>query len=315
LFAGQRTEIFITGSNSKLLSSELATLLSGRYVQFTIRPLSFAEYLDFVQIPAGTSGKAKGRRLADRRPGGDGVSLIWEYIRLGGFPGIHYLKDMNSDLVYKVVSDIFSAVILKDVMRRNAIRNVDMLERIIKFLFDNVGNQVSARSISDYFKSQGRKVSVDTILEYVTALETACLLEPVRRYDIRGKKLLNLREKYYISDVSFIHALLGYDDRRLPGVMENIVYCELRRRSYEVFTGQYEDKEIDFVCTKGSEKLYIQVTYRLDNNPGIIEREFGNLLKINDQYPKYVVSLDERRTSSVEGVKHVYLPDFLLNAQ
>jgi predicted AAA+ superfamily ATPase len=187
-----------------------------------------------------------------------------------------------------------------------------MLERFIRFLFDNTGKLFSGRSLSDYFKSQGRKVSVDTILEYIEALKKAYIIEAARRYDIKGKKLLNVREKYYIADVSFIHALLGYDDGRIAGVMENIVYWELRRRGYDVYVGQYDDKEIDFVCIRQSEKLYVQVTYMINNDPKIINREFGNLLKINDQYPKYVVSLDKHRTSAVEGVRHVYLPDFLL---
>jgi predicted AAA+ superfamily ATPase len=272
--------------------------LSGRYIQFTIRPLSFAEYLDF-------SYRIGGRELK-------GGPAIWEYIKWGGFPVIHYLRDMNSDLIYKTVSDIFSTVVLKDVLQRNKLRNADMLERVIKFILDNTGNMISARSISDYFKSQKRKIRVDSVLEYIVALEAAYIVEKVQRYDIRGKRLLNVREKYYVSDVSFIHTLLGYDDRRIPGVLENIVYCELRRRGYDVFVGRYDDNEIDFVAVLGSEKIYVQVTYAINNDSAVIEREFGNLLKIQDQYPKYVVSLDEHWTSSVEGVRYVYLPEFLL---
>jgi predicted AAA+ superfamily ATPase len=299
-FASKKAEIFITGSNSKLLSSELATLLSGRYVQFVIRPLSFAEYLDFT----------KGIRNI---PVDDPDLFIREYITLGGFPAIHYLKDMNSPLIYKAVSDIFSTVVLRDILQRNTIRNTDMLERIIKFVFDNTGSLFSARSISDYFKNQGRKVSVDTVLEYISALESAFVVEKVRRYDIKGKKLLNVQEKYYIADVSFIHALLGYNDSRIAGVLENIVYLELKRRGYAVFTGHYNDTEIDFVCTRQDEKIYVQVAYMLGNDKKTIQREFGNLLEIKDQYPKYVISLDKNRTSGVEGVRHVYLTDFLLS--
>jgi predicted AAA+ superfamily ATPase len=300
-FAGKEAEIFLTGSNSKLLSSELATLLSGRYIQFDIRPLSFREYREFAE--------AIGRRAGSASPS------IWEYLQLGGFPGIHYLRDMNSILVYKVVSDIFSSVVLKDVMMRNALRNTDMLERLIKFLFDNTGNMVSARSISGLFKNQNRKISVDTILEYIAALESAYIIEKARRWDIRGKKLLNVQEKYYITDVSFIHALLGYDTRRISGIIENVIYGELRRRGYEVFVGQFDDKEIDFVAVRGNEKIYIQAAYVINNDPGVIEREFGNLLKIQDQFPKYVVTLDEHCSNCVEGVQHVYLSDFLLMEQ
>jgi predicted AAA+ superfamily ATPase len=187
-----------------------------------------------------------------------------------------------------------------------------MLERIIRFVFDNTGSLFSARSISDYFKNQGRKLSVDTVLEYIAALEAAYVIEKVRRYDIRGKKLLNVKEKYYSADVSFIHALLGYDDSRIAGVLENIVYLELKRRGYEVFIGQFDEREIDFVCTKQAKKMYIQVAYTIGDNEKTIKREFGNLLKIEDQFPKYVISLDKNRTSGLEGVRHLYLPDFLL---
>ncbi|GHV46599.1 ATPase [Spirochaetia bacterium] len=308
-FAGKRTEIFITGSNSKLLASEFATLLSGRYVQFTVRTLSFAEYRAFVQGFASFAGFVPNGEKNDSR---DIDTCIWNYIRLGGFPAIHYFQDMNSDTIYKAVSDIFSTVVLKDVMQRNNIRNTDMLERLVRFLFDNVGRLFSARSIADYFKNQKRKVSVDTVLEYISALEAAYIIEKAQRFDIKGKKLLNVQEKYYIADVSFIHAILGYSDDRLAGVLENIVYTELRRRGYEVFVGEYEKFEIDFVCTRRSERLYVQVTYMINNDPKVMEREFGNLLKIPDQYPKYVVSLEKNRSASVEGVKHVYLPDFLL---
>ncbi|MDR1128820.1 MAG: ATP-binding protein [Treponema sp.] len=303
LFAGKQADIFITGSNSTLLSSELSSLLSGRYVQFVTRPLSFAEYLEFAEAIAG--------RTLDRR------SSIREYLRRGGFPGIHYLKGMENpddslSLIDKTVSDIFSSIVLKDVAQSNKLRNMDLLERVIKFLLDNTGSMVSARSISAYFKNQKRKVSVDTILEYISALEGAYAIEKARRYDIRGKKLLNVQEKYYSADVSFIHALLGYDDRRIPGIMENVIYNELRRREYDVFVGQYDGREIDFVAVRGGEKIYVQAVYLINGDADIIDREFGNLLRIGDQFPKYVVSLDERWTSSVEGVRHVYLPDFLL---
>jgi predicted AAA+ superfamily ATPase len=221
---------------------------------------------------------------------------------------------MDGALIYKAVSDIFSTVVLRDVMQRNTIRNTDMLERIIRFVFDNTGSLFSARSISDCFKNQGRKLSVDTVLEYIAALESAYIIEKVRRYDIKGKKLLNVKEKYYSADVSFIHALLGYNDSRISGVLENIVYLELKRRGYEVFTGQFDDREIDFVCTKQGEKIYVQVAYIIGDDEKVIKREFGNLLKIEDQFPKYVISFDKNRTSGMEGVRHIYLPDFLLGS-
>jgi predicted AAA+ superfamily ATPase len=293
-------DIYITGSNSRLLSSELATLLSGRFVQFTVRPLSFAEFLDFRrELKSGI-----GEHCA--------AATVWDYIRRGGFPGIHYLRDADDSMVYKTVQDIFAAVVLKDVIERNNLRNPDLLERVARFLLDNTGNLISARSLSNYFKSQNRSISVDTILEYIAALEAAYAAEKVRRYDVQGKNILNVREKYYPADVSFIHALLGYDSRHLPGVMETLVYHELRRRGWEVFVGQLGDKEIDFVATKGGEKTYIQVTYLINNDDEIIQREFGNLLAISDQHPKLLLSLDEHWSGNIEGVRHQYLGNWLL---
>jgi predicted AAA+ superfamily ATPase len=185
-----------------------------------------------------------------------------------------------------------------------------MLERVIRFLFDTIGNMVSAANIAAYFKNQKRKVSVDTVLEYINALEGACILERVSRFDIKGKRLLEAREKYYCADISLVNALLGYDDRRLPGLLENLVYLELKRRLYNVYVGILENNEIDFIALKGNEKAYFQVCYKISGES--TEREFGNLLKIKDQYPKYVISLDEDWTSDVDGVRHVYLSDFLL---
>ncbi|MDR0909801.1 MAG: ATP-binding protein [Spirochaetaceae bacterium] len=298
-FAEGKCDIYITGSNSKLLSSELSTLLSGRTVQFTVRTLSFSEFIDF------TNGFSTEDEKQKSSPG------IWDYIRRGGFPGIHYLKNADDTLVYKTVQDIFAAVVLKDVLERNNLRNPDLLERVTRFLLDNTGSLISARSISNYFKSQNRSISVETILDYIAALEAAYAVEKVRRYDVQGKSILNVREKYYPADISFIHALLGFDTRRLPGVMETLVFHELRRRGYEVFTGQLGDKEIDFVATKDSEKIYIQTTYLINNDAEIIKREFGNLLAIPDQYPKLVLSLDEHWKGTVEGVRHQHLGEWL----
>jgi predicted AAA+ superfamily ATPase len=169
---------------------------------------------------------------------------------------------------------------------------------------------VSARSISAYFRNQQRSISVDTILEYIAALRNAFIIEKCSRYDIRGKKLLNVREKYYLADTAFVNAILGWDDRRIQGLIENVVYCELKRRHYQVFVGQLNDEEIDFVAIKGDEKIYVQAAYLINNDEKIIEREFGNLLKIHDQYPKMVVGLDEHWSTAIEGVRYCYLSDF-----
>jgi predicted AAA+ superfamily ATPase len=301
-FAEKKADIYVTGSNSKMLSSDLATLLSGRYVQLTLRTLSEADYFDFTKTLQSGSGENHTE------------ATVWDYIRRGGFPGIHYLKNAADEMVYKTVQDIFGTIVLRDVLERSKLRNADLLERVIRFLLENTGNLISARSIAHYFKSQQRSVSVDTILEYISALESAYIFEKVRRYDIQGKSVLNVREKYYPADISFIHAILGYDMRHIPGVMETLIYHELRRRGYEVFVGQLKDREIDFIATKGAEKRYIQAAYLINNDETVIQREFGNLLDIPDQFPKTVVSLDKNWTSGIKGVRHQYLEDWLRDA-
>jgi predicted AAA+ superfamily ATPase len=293
LFASKTADIYLTGSNSNLLSSELATLLSGRTVQFIVRTLSFSEFIDF----------AHAFHSAD--------ADIWTYLRWGGFPGIHYLKEADDSLVYTTINDIFASVVLKDVVFRKNLRNSDLLERVSRFLLDNTGNLVSARSISTYFKSQNRSISVDTILEYISALESAYIFEKVLRYDIQGKSILNVREKYYPADVSFINAILGYHTKRIPGMMETLVYHELKRRGWTVYTGQLNDYEIDFVALKGDKKSYIQVAYQINNDESLIKREFGNLAAIKDNHPKLVLSLDEHWTGNIDGIEHQNLAAWL----
>jgi len=306
--ASGSAEIFITGSNSEMLSSELATLISGRYVEVEVRPLSLSEYGDFSQkLPQ--LAHADNFNLAETNTSESEVFA--QFMKFGGFPIIHYLSPKTEDLVYRALRDIYSTVVMQDVVKRNNIRNIDLLERIIYFLMDNVGSLVSARKITDYFKSQNRKVSVDTVLTYAKSLENAYVFEKVRRFDLRGKRHLDVREKYYCVDVGMINALLGYSDTRLPGMIENILYLEFKRRGYEVFVGDFDGKEIDFVCKKEGIQFYVQATTLLTGNEKAIEREFGNLLQISDQYPKYVISIDQQWNSDIDGVMHYHLEEFL----
>ena len=291
-------DIYVTGSNSKLLSSELSTYLTGRYVSIHILPLSFKEYLEFHHI-ATTTEKESLRKA------------FHNYLRMGGFPAIHTLP-YDYEMVYKLIYDLYSSVILRDTVQRHGIRNVELLERVVKFVFDNIGNRMNAKNIADYFKSQHRRVDINTIYNYLGALEGSFIIQRVPRYDIKGKEQLQTNEKYFVSDLSLIYAVMGFKDRMIGGALENIVYWEMRRRGYEVFIGKQEEKEIDFVGIRKNEKLYVQVTYRMDSE-ATIKREFTPLLAINDQYPKFVVSMDDFWQDNIEGIKHKPIADFLLS--
>ncbi len=289
-------DVYLTGSNSHLLSSELATHLAGRYVEIPIYTLSYREFLDF----------RKSYLSKDRDRG----NFFIEYLRRGGFPVIH-TSNYTEESAYKVIYDIYSSVILRDTVQRYNIRDIELLERVIKYAFDNIGNTFSGKNVADYFKSQQRRVDVNTVYNYLNALEGAFILYRVPRYNIRGKEILKTQEKFYVSDVSIIYATMGYRDRIISGTLENIVFLELKRRGYNVFIGKLENTEIDFVAEKQGNKIYVQVAYKLENNQ-TVEREFGNLLSIDDQYPKYVVTMDEFWKDSIEGVVHMYIADFLL---
>lgn len=288
-------DIYLTGSNSHLLSSELATYLAGRYVEIPVYTLSYREFLDFRQ---------------HYFPEKSTEVPFTEYLRKGGFPVIH-TADYPEDSAYKVVYDIYSSVILRDTVQRYKIRDVELLERVIKYAFDNIGNTFSGKNVADYLKSQQRKVDVNTVYNYLNALEGAFILYRVPRYDIKGKEILKTLEKFYVSDISIIYATMGNRDRMIAGILENIVFLELKRRGYQVYVGKLDQTEIDFVAEKQGQKIYVQVAYKLENEQ-TINREFGNLLSINDQFPKYVVTMDEFWKDSIEGIKHLYITDFLL---
>lgn len=292
-------DIYLTGSNSRMLSSELATYLAGRYVEIPIYTLSYREFLDF-----------RKEYFPDNR---NEENLFLQYLRKGGFPVIH-TADYTEESAYKIVYDIYSSVILRDTIQRHKIRDVELLERVVRYAFDNIGNTFSGKNVADYFKSQQRKIDINTVYNYLSALEGAFILYRVPRYDLKGKEILKTQEKFYVGDISIIYATMGYRDRMISGILENIVFLELKRRGYNVYVGKLNNSEIDFVAEKQGDKIYVQVTYKLDNEQ-TMEREFGNLLSIDDQYPKYVVSMDEFWRDSIEGVKHLYISDFLMNRE
>jgi predicted AAA+ superfamily ATPase len=292
-----KVDIYLTGSNSHLLSSEFATYLAGRYVEIPVFTLSYKEFLDF----------RKAYPPADTLYPND----FTRYLRLGGFPGIH-TANYDEESAYKVLRDIYASVILRDTIQRYKIRDVELLERVVRFAFDNIGNTFSGKNVADYFKSQQRKIDINTVYNYLNALEGAFILYRVPRYDIKGKEILKTQEKFYASDVSLVYAMMGYRDRIISGILENIVFLELKRRGYCVYIGKLGDKEIDFIAEKKDKKIYIQVAYKLDNEKAV-EREFGHLLAINDQYPKYVITMDDFWKDSMSGVQHLYITDFLLS--
>lgn len=290
-------DIYITGSNSHLLSSELATYLAGRYIETSVYTLSYKEFLDF-----------RNTYFSDEENQGN---LFLAYLRQGGFPVLHTVN-YNEESSYKVVYDIYSSVILRDTVQRYKIRDIELLERIIKYAFDNIGNTFSGKNVADFFKNQQRKVDVNTVYNYLNALEGAFILYRVPRYDIKGKEILKTQEKFYVSDIAIIYATMGYRDRMIGGVLENIVFLELKRRGYKVFVGKFNDVEIDFVAEKKDKKVYVQVAYKLENEQTII-REFGNLGLISDNFPKFVVTMDDFWKDNINGIKHFYISDFLLS--
>jgi predicted AAA+ superfamily ATPase len=289
-------DLYITGSNSHLLSSELATFLAGRYVEFQIQTLTFRECLSFnTELQNSTKSK---------------LEKFDYFLRIGGFPVLH-TSNYSLESAYKIVYDIYSSAILRDTVQRYKIRDVELLERIVKYVFDNIGNSFSAKNIADYFKSQQRKIDLNTVYNYLNALESAFIIHRIQRYDVKGKELLKTQEKYFVSDPALVYAVMGYKDRMISGILENIVLLELLSRDYDVAVGKVGTKEIDFIATKGNSKFYIQVAYMLPE-PATVEREFTPLLELKDHYPKYVVTMDPLWTDSIEGVKHVHIADFLL---
>ena len=294
-------DLYITGSNSQLLSSELATFLAGRYVELTIYTLSFQEFLSF---------KSHYSQQAIEQDRSSLLTAFNEYLRKGGFPVIH-IADYEQDTIDKIVQDIYDSVILRDTVQRHKIRDVELLERVVKYAFDNIGNTFSGKNVADYFKSQQRNLNVNTVYNYLQALESAFILHRVERFDIKGKEILKTQEKFYLGDVSLLYATMGFRLTLISGILENLVYLELKRQGYTVYIGKLGDKEVDFIAQKQNEKRYIQVAYKLESEK-TLEREFAPLLQIADHYPKYVVTMDEFWQGNIEGVVHLNIVDFLM---
>ena len=290
-------DIYITGSNAKLLSGELATYLAGRYVEFVVYPFSFAEFIELYHTIY---------------PDTDTRQCFSKYLTAGGMP---YLSNLRYDEVAsrQYLRDLFNSVELKDIVKRNNIRDVDMLERIIAYVTSNIGTTFSSTAISKYLKSEGRSVSPETVLSYIKACTDAFLFYQVKRQDLHGKKMLTVNEKYYVADHGIREAVFGGNRKDINLVLENIVYLELLRRGYTVTVGKAGDKEIDFVCEDQGNKLYVQVAYLLATED-TIQREFGVYGRVRDNFPKYVVTLDEFDMSR-NGIKHRNIRDFLLTKE
>lgn len=289
-------DIYITGSNARLLSSELATLLTGRYVEIHVYPLDFKEYLAF------TAENPEENRLTTQEK-------FANYLHFGGLPGIHQMKWQTEPLM-QYLTDIYNSVLLKDVIKRNNIRDTALLESIALYIMDNIGNTFSAKTISDFLKNQGRKLSTETVYNYLKALEAAFLIHKVSRFDIKGKRLLETQEKYYLSDLGLRHAVMGYRDNDIAGMLENVVYLELKRRGYSVKIGKQDSAEVDFVADKGNDRLYVQVCYVLTEEN--TDREFAPLEAISDNYEKVVISTDSLMSFNRGGIKQKNILDFLL---
>jgi predicted AAA+ superfamily ATPase len=290
-------DIYITGSNAKLLSGELATYLAGRYVEITIYPFSFAEFCDL---------------YLERNPQASTPEIFNQYIRFGGMP---FLTNLNflPDPSKQYLQDVFNSVVLKDVVSRNNIRDTALLDKIITYVMANIGRTFSATGISKYFKNENQIVSPETILNYLQACEDAFLLFSFHRQDLIGKKILTVNDKYYMADHGIREAVYGKNERDINQVLENIVAIELLRRGWKVTIGKIGSLEIDFVCEKQEMKQYIQVAYLLASQE-TIDREFGSLEKIPDNYPKYVISMDEFDMSR-NGITHMNLRNFLLQSE
>lgn len=287
-------DIYVTGSNARLLSGELATYLGGRYVEFVIYPFSFSEFMELYKTIAPEEPMQK---------------CFQKYLITGGMP---YLANIMYSLVpaRQYLKDLFNSVQLKDILKRKKIRDVDLLERIIAYTMANIGTTFSATSLSKFLKNEQRSVASETILNYIKYCCEAYLFYQVKREDLQGKQILSSNEKYYIADHGIREAVFGGNMKDINLILENIVYLELLRRGYSVNVGRYGDKEIDFVCHKQDEKLYVQVTYLLASEE-TVQREFGVYDNIRDNFPKYVVSLDEFDMSR-NGIKHCNIRDFLL---
>ena len=294
IFESCDVDIYVTGSNSKLLAGEISTYLSGRFVSIDIYTLSLAEFKEF----------SDNRELSKEE-------LFRKYITLGGFPLIATMNGEARDS-YQIVEGIFATVVGNDIARRHKILNKELFDRVVRFVMENTGKTFSANAIVKFLKSEQRSITVETVYNYLKWLEEAFIIYRCSRYDLQGKSVLKTQEKFYLSDISLKHSQFGFNPRGIAAMLENIVYLELRRRGYDVYVGKNADKEIDFIATGRDDKIYVQVCREL---PEESSREIDNLLEINDNYPKYVISMDPLAVGNEKGVKLMYIADFLLNAE
>lgn len=292
LLENYNTDIYVTGSNSRLMSSEISTYLTGRYITIPVYTLSFKEYLSFKN---NTNKSNK--------------ELLQDYIRYGGFPLVAS-SNFDEKSTYSIVEDIYNSVVIKDIVNRHSITNIDLFNRVVRFIVENVGKTFSANSIVNFLKSERRTISVEAIYNYLEWLEKAFVIYRCKRYDLQGKSILKTQEKFYLADQSIKYSLYGFNPTSIASTIENIVFFELKRRGFDVYIGKNADKEIDFVATSRNDKIYIQVCKEL---PKESDREIENLMEIKDNYPKLVVTLDDYACGNINGIKIVHLIDFLLN--
>ena len=284
-------DIFITGSNANLLSGELATLLSGRYIEMEIFPLDYREFLEINEIE-------------------NNEENFQNYLQFGGMAGLSILPD-EYRLKREYLQNIYSSILYKDIIKRNQIRNITFLENLVNYIADNIGSQLSAKKISDYLKSQKIQISNNTVMDYLKFLTDAFIIRKVRRQDINGKKIFEIGEKYYFEDLGIRNNIINFSPKDIHKLYENIVFCHLKSNGYDIKIGAFGDKEIDFIASKGSEISYFQVAYLL-NEQSTFNREFGNLLLIKDNFPKYVISQDNFYTKNTyKGIIHFSIRQFL----
>lgn len=292
LLEEDNADIYVTGSNSKLMSSEISTYLTGRYITIPVYTLSFKEYLTFKNNPS----KSIKEHLQD-------------YIRYGGFPLIAS-SNFDEQVSYSIVEDIYNSVILNDITNKHSINNIDLFNRVVRFIVENVGKTFSANSIVNFLRSEKRTISVETIYNYLEWLEKAFVIYRCKRYDLQGKSILKTQEKFYLADQSIKYALYGFNPTSIASMLENIVFFELKRRGYNVYIGKKGNKKIDFVATNRDDRLYVQVCKEL---PKESDREIANLMEIKDCFPKVVVTLDDYASGNINGIRILHLVDFLLN--
>lgn len=304
----EHTQVVISGSNARLLSAELATHIAGRYVTLQVFPLTLAEFEELYRQRPGAAGPGAGASAAPA----DEAALLRRYLRLGGLPGLLH-TDLSDLVVEQMLTDIVNTIFIRDVIRRHRIRDVALFEAIARFAVDSVGSLVSAKRIADFMKSQRRSAAVDTVLNYLAHLGDAFLLNAVQRQELRGRKLLQVNHKYYLGDVGLRNGIAGYRESDVGGVLENLVYLELKRRGYRVTVGVAGSREVDFVAESGAGRRYVQVAYLLDSR-ATIERELSAFAAVADAYPRVLLTLDPYQPADFAGVSHRSLADFLRGA-